>query len=65
MLLDRKARAQLKALHPGESYRLFNAVWKDIREFNQHCDIDDLPALYDQIVSSKVNNSNSSFYIYG
>jgi hypothetical protein len=50
--------------------RLFDACWKQYREYvNGSIDdpknIDDVTNWLDSIASEKVNNSASSFYIYG
>ena len=49
----------------SDSPALFNDVWQELLWFDSQSEIDDLPALYDSIVSNKVNDSNSKFYIYG
>ena len=47
----------------GES--LFNAAWRVILNFEKGSEIDDLQGLYDTIVSEKVNDPKSKFFIYG
>jgi len=58
-------KKELRAVKSIDCDRLFNAVWRDILQFNRDCDVDDIEALYEQIASSKVNNPKSSFYLYG
>lgn len=65
MELTLKAQTELRLANSQDSNRLFNAAWRSIKMFNQNSEIDDLQGLYDTIVSEKVNNSKSPFYIYG
>ncbi len=58
-------KRELRANNKRDSNRLFNAVWRAILQFNQDCGVDDIQALYDQMVSNRVNDSKSIFYIYG
>jgi hypothetical protein len=49
-----------------DSKRLINNTIRKIRAFYAATgEVDDVCGLYDEIVSSTVNNSRSSFYIYG
>ena len=65
MILNAEIQKQLRLNNSQDSNRLFNATWRTIREFNTNSEIDDLQGLYDSIVSQKVNNPDSPFYIYG
>ena len=65
MILNAEIQKQLRLNNSQDSNRLFNATWRTIREFNANSEIDDLQGLYDSIVSQKVNNPDSPFYIYG
>jgi hypothetical protein len=60
-----KIKKHLRKRNKTDYMRLFNAVWRDILAFKRASQIDDLQGLYDQLVSEKVNNSRSSFWIYG
>lgn len=60
-----KIKKQLRQDNKEDSLRLFNAAWRSILEFSRGSEIDDLQGLYNQIVSEKINNPKSSFYIYG
>lgn len=47
---------------------LFDSCWRDVLQFARQSDIHDyshLKDLYNNIVSYKVNNPKSKFYIYG
>ena len=65
MELTQQTQIELRLANSQDSNRLFNAVWRAIKEFNQNSEIDDLQGLYDIIAPEKVNNSKSVFYIYG
>ena len=60
-LNKKKFREQNKT----DSESLFNAAWRVILNFEKGSEIDDLQGLYDTIVSEKVNDPKSKFYIYG
>ena len=60
-LNKKKFREQNKT----DSESLFNAAWRVILNFEKCSQIDDLQGLYDTIVSEKVNDPKSKFYIYG
>ena len=65
MQLTLETQKKLRLANSQDSNRLFNAVWRSIKMFNQNSEIDDLQGLYDIFVSERVNNSKSPFYIYG
>jgi hypothetical protein len=65
MKLTREVKRELRKANISDSDSLFNAVWRKITWFNRESEIDDIDGLYDSIVSEKVNDSNSRFYIYG
>lgn len=65
MELSPEIQRKLRLTNSQDSNRLFNAAWRSIKLFNQNSEIDDLQALYEIIVSGKVNDSRSPFYIYG
>ena len=65
MELTKEVQIQLRKDNCSDTNRLFNAVWRKIKRFNQHSEIDDLQGLYDTMVSGLVNNSKSTFYMYG
>jgi len=65
MKLTSEVQSKLRLNNSQDSNRLFNAAWRKIKWFNENSEIDDLQGLYDTIVSEKVNNSKSPFYIYG
>ena len=65
MELSRETRQNLRSAYPEDSDALFNAVWREVRSFARHSDIADLDGLYDTIVSNKVNNPRSRFYMFG
>ena len=65
MLLTPQTQKELRLANSQDSNRLFNAVWRTIKWFNQNSEIDDLQGLYETIVSERVNDPDSPFYIYG
>ena len=65
MKLTIAVQSKLRLNNSQDSNRLFNAAWRKIKWFNENSEIDDLQGLYDTIVSEKVNNPKSPFYIYG
>ena len=65
MKLTSEVQSKLRLNNSQDSNRLFNAVWRKIKWFNENSEIDDLQGLYDTIVSEKVNNPKSPFYMYG
>ena len=58
-------KREFRKTHRQDRDKLFNAAWRDIVNFAKNRNIDDIDALYEEIVSSKVNNPRSQFYIYG
>jgi hypothetical protein len=59
-------RKELRKANPSDSDRLFNAVIKRMQWFySETGQIDDIHAFYNHEAGSKVNNSRSSFYLYG
>jgi hypothetical protein len=63
-------RKDLRGLFPNESERLFNACYRQLLQWIRYGAIDtpDLESArdwMDQLMSEKVNNPRSSFYIYG
>ena len=58
-------RKELRTLNPHDSYRLFMAACKKIRQFEADADIDDYPAFYRSVVSNMVNDPTSRFYLHG
>ena len=60
-----KTKKQFRQENKKDSESLFNAAWSDILYFSRNSEIDDLQGLYDSIVSEKVNNPRSKFFIYG
>jgi hypothetical protein len=65
MELTKAIRAGLRKANASDSDDLFGAAWRRVVAFNRESEVDDLPALYDAIVSELVNNPRSRFYIYG
>ena len=60
--MDKKT---MRGHFPGERQSLFNAAWRRFDAFCRECDSDDPVALFEQIISGLVNDSNSQFYMYG
>jgi len=63
-------RKDLQTLFPRESKRLFNACYAQLRQWMRQGAIDtpdlsEAQGWMDQIISERVNNPRSSFYIYG
>lgn len=63
-------KAELRRLFKHESDRLFNACYRQLRQWIRYGAID-TPDLYaaqewiEQLIAERVNNPRSSFYIYG
>ena len=70
MAYELKPMAYYRKLVKGSSGRLFGAAWRQYRAWlngaidDPKCDQDVLDWL-EQIISAKVNNPRSQFYIYG
>ena len=65
MKLTNAVQSKLRLNNSQDSNRLFNAAWRKIKWFNENSEIDNLQDLYDTIVSEKVNNPKSPFYMHG
>jgi hypothetical protein len=70
MVYNLKTKAYYRALFKNESDRLFNAAWNQYVKYlrgsiDDPIDDDEVISWLDQIISEKVNNPKSIFYIYG
>ncbi len=58
-------KSKLRSHNMNDSTKLFNAAWRQILVLKQNCGVDDLQATYEEVVTNKVNDPRSIFYIYG
>ena len=66
--LGKEVKRQFREKNSLDSDALFNASWRVLLQFfaqGDVCDEHHMQELYDSIVSEKVNNPRSKFYIYG
>lgn len=62
----KEVRSILRKTNPKDSDRLFNRIIKHMQWFYyQTGQLDDIGGFYNSEASRRVNNSNSSFWIYG